>query len=163
MLGLRLVHLIEAHSEELAQGLTRQLRESERTREFRKIAPEELQRAVVEVYRNLGEWLLQKSEADIGERFRAIAARRASQGVPLSQFVWALVISRNHLWHFLQREAFADNIVELFGELELQKMFDQFFDRAVYFATLGYEETEEREIKRTGDKERLVARAAQLA
>lgn len=41
MLGLRLVHLIEGHSEEFAQELTRQLRESERTREFRKIPPED--------------------------------------------------------------------------------------------------------------------------
>ena len=163
MLGLRLVHLIEAHSEELAQELTRQLREAERTREFRTIPPEELHRAVIEVYRNLGEWLLQKSEADIGERFRAIAARRASQGVRLSEFVWALVISRNHIWHFLQREAFVDNIVELFGELELQKMLNQFFDRAVYFATLGYEETEERDINRSADKERLVLGTARPA
>jgi len=163
MLGLRLVHLIEGHSEELAQELTRQLRESERTREFRKIPPEELHRAVIEVYRNLGEWLLQKSEADIGERFRAIAARRASQGVPLSEFVWALVISRNHLWHFLQREAFVDNIVELFGELELQKMLNQFFDRAVYFAILGYEGTEERNTSNSPDKERLAVGTARPA
>lgn len=118
---------------------------------------------MIEVYRNLGEWLLQKSEADIGERFRAIAARRASQGVPLSEFVWALVISRNHLWHFLQREAFVDNIVELFGELELQKMLNQFFDRAVYFAILGYEGTEERDANSSPDKERLAVGTARPA
>jgi hypothetical protein len=139
MLGLKLVHLIERHSEELAHGLIRQLRESERTCDFRKVPPEELHQAAVEVYRNLGEWLLQKRESDVGNRFRAIAARRAIQGVGLHQFVWALVISRNHLWQFLQREAFADNIVELYGELELQRMLNQFFDRATYYAIVGYD------------------------
>jgi hypothetical protein len=44
------------------------------------------------------------------------------------------------LWQFLQQEAFADNIVELHGELELHQMLNQFFDRAVYYGILGYNE-----------------------
>jgi hypothetical protein len=140
MLGLKLVRLIERHSEELALGLTQQVRDSERTSDFRKVPSDELRVAAVEVYRNLEEWLLQKKEEDIGKRFRRIAARRASQGVRLGQVVWVLVISRNHLLHFLRRECFVDNIFELFGELEVQQMLNQFFDRAMYYSILGYEE-----------------------
>ena len=139
MLGLKLVHLIERHSEELALGLTQQVWDSERTCDFKKIPRGELQSAAVEVYRNLEEWLVQKKEDDVGKRFRSIAARRAAQGVRLRQLVWALVISRNHLWHFLQRECFVDNILEVFGELEVLQMLNQFFDRAVYHSILGYE------------------------
>ena len=62
-------------------------------------------------------------------------------GVRLHQLVWALIISRNHLLHFLQRECFVDSILEVFGELEVQQMLDQFFDRAVYYSILGYDET----------------------
>jgi hypothetical protein len=40
MLALRLVRLIERHSEELARGLTQKIWESERTCDFRKIPPE---------------------------------------------------------------------------------------------------------------------------
>ena len=54
--------------------------------------------------------------------------------------MWALIISRNHLWHFLQREWFVNNILEVFGELEVQQMLNQFFNRAVYYSILGYEE-----------------------
>ena len=97
-----------------------------------------MQLAAVEVYRNLGLWLLQKTESDIEKQFRDIAARRVADGIGLHQFVWALIVSRDHLWQFLQRETFADNIVELFGKLELQEMLNQFFDRAVYYAILGY-------------------------
>ncbi|MGB0013337.1 MAG: hypothetical protein WBQ03_17130 [Candidatus Sulfotelmatobacter sp.] len=140
MLSLRLVRLIESHSEELALGLTQQVRDSERTSDFKEIPRDELRLAAAEVYRNLEEWLLQKKEEDIGKRFRTIAARRASQGVRLYQLVWVLVISRNHLWHFLQQESFVDNIFELFGELEVQQMLNQFFDRAIYYSILGYEE-----------------------
>jgi hypothetical protein len=140
MLGLRLMRLIERHSEELALGLTEKLQVAERTSDFRKIPPEELKLSAAEIYRNLGEWLLQKTEDDIEERFRAIAARRAAEGVGLHQFVWALVISRNHLRKFLQAQAFADNIVALYGELELQQLLNQFFDRAIYYGVLGYTE-----------------------
>jgi hypothetical protein len=145
MLALKLVRLIERHSEELAIGLTDRLRQSERTRDFCKVSPQDLCLAAVEIYHNLGEWLLQKTETDIAERFRALGARRAAEGVGLHQFVWALVISRNHLWHFLQREAFADNVVQLSGELELHQMLNQFYDRAAYYGVLGYTEAKDQE------------------
>jgi len=140
MLGMRLVRLIEGHSDELSLGLSEQIRKSERTSDFRKILPQELQLAATEVYRNLGEWLLQKTEVDIAGRFKAIAARRAEEGISLHQFVWALMLTRDHLFQFLRREAFADTIVELHGELELHQLLNQFFDRAVYYGIVGYEQ-----------------------
>jgi hypothetical protein len=140
MLGMRFVRLIETHSQKLTIGLVQQLHTSERTSDFRKISAKELQPAVTEVYRNLGEWLLQKTEKEIGHRFRAIGTRRASQGIRLHHLVWALMLSRDHLYHFLQLEAFADNVFELHGEIELYQLLNQFFDRAVYYAILGYNE-----------------------
>jgi hypothetical protein len=137
---MRLVKLIEAHSGELCRDLTEQIAESERTSDFRRIPPEELRLAASEVYRNLGEGLLQKTESDIKARFRSVAARREAEGIRLHQFVWALLLSRDRLWHFLRRESFADNVVAVYGELELQRLLNQFFDRAIYFAVLGYEE-----------------------
>ena len=140
MLGIKLVRLIEKHSEALSRGLAEEIRKSDRTSDFRKIPPEALQLAATEVYRNLGEWLLQKTEVDIEKSFTAIAERRAAQGIRLHQFVWALMMTRDHLWRFLRREAFADNIVALHGELELHQQLSQFFDRAVYYAIQGHDE-----------------------
>lgn len=140
MLGMRLVRLIEIHSEALARGLTEQVRNAPRTSDFRKIPAHELEQAITEVYRNLGEWLLQKTESDIAGRFKAIAARRVVQGIGLPQFASALMLSRDYIWRFLQREAFADNIIELHGELQLYQHLNQFFDCALYYAIVGYQE-----------------------
>jgi hypothetical protein len=140
MLGMKLVRLIERHSETLSRGLAEQIRNSDRTSDFRKIPPKELQLAATEVYRNLGEWLLQKTESDIAKCFKAIAARRAAEGISLHQFVWALILTRDHLWHFLRQEAFADNLLELHAELELHQLLNQFFDRAIYHAIPAYAE-----------------------
>ena len=139
MLGMRLVRLIEAHSEALSRSLTEHIRRSERTSDFRAIPPEDLERRVTEVYRNLGEWLLQKTEEDIARRFTSIAEHRAAEGIRLHQFLWALMLTRDYLLHFLRQEAFADNIVALHGELEVYQLLNQFFDRAVYYAVLGYD------------------------
>ena len=157
MLGIKLVRLIEAHSAELSRGLTEQIRTSDRTSDFKKIPAHELRLAAAEVYKNLGEWLLQKTESDIETQFRAVGARRAAEGVRLHQVVWALLLSRDHLWHFLRHRSFADNVVALYGELELQRVLNQFFDRAIYYAVLGYEDAGQCSPK--GD----LARARELA
>jgi hypothetical protein len=157
MLAMRLVKLIEVHSGELCRDLTEQIVKSERTSDFRRIPAEELRLAASEVYRNLGEWLLQKTESDIEARFRAVAARRAAEGIRLPQFVWALLLSRDRLWHFLRHESFADNVVALYGELELQRLLNQFFDRAIYYAVLGYEEAGRYSPKGDLDRARALA------
>jgi len=140
----RLVRLIERHSEELAIALTTSLKQSDRTSDFQKIPFEELRKMTAELYRNLGMWLLRKSEKDIEKRFVSIAQRRAADGISLQQFVWALTVSRNLLYRFLLGQAFVDSIFELYSELELQQLLNQFFERATYYGVVGYEEVRER-------------------
>jgi hypothetical protein len=40
---------------------------------------------------------------------------------------------------FLQRESLPERPIEAFGELEMLQLLDQFFDRAIYYASVGYE------------------------
>ncbi len=141
MLGSRLVRLIESHSDALAEGLVRKLCNSGRTADFRNIPQEELIRGAHEIYSNLSDWLLTKTESDIELRYTAIGARRAAQGIALQELVWAMLVSKEHLWAFLQREGLVTGPVELFGELELMQLLDQFFDRALYYVVVGYGES----------------------
>ncbi len=145
MVGLTLMRMIERHSDRLARGLAEEITRSERTCDFRKIPSKDLQLAAAEVYRNLGEWVFKKTEHDIERWFRATGARRAAEGISLHQFVWALMLTRDHLWRFLEQEAFSDSIVQLHGELELQQLLNQFFDRAVYYGILGYGDPDRRD------------------
>ena len=140
MLGIRLVRLFETHSVKLSRGLTAQILKSERTSDFRKIPAEELEHAIRELYRHLGDWLLHKTEGDVEERFRAVAALRAAEGVRLHQLISAILLSRDQLWQFLRQQSFADNVVALYGEMELMRMLNAFYDRAIYYSVRGYEE-----------------------
>ena len=149
MLAMKLVRLIERHSADLSRELTEQVLASEYASDFQKIPREDLRLAATDLYRNLGEWLLQKREGDIASRFQAVAARRVEEGIRSHHMVWALVLTRECLWRFLRKEAFLYSIVELHAELELQQMLNQFFDRAIYHAIQGYERAEEQRKRRS--------------
>ena len=139
MIAPRLVRLIETHSEQLTRSLAEKLQKCERLPDLQKIPADEFQQRVYEIYHNLGEWLLVKTEADIEQRYTLIGARRSEQGVALSQLLWAIVLTKEHLWEFLRREGFVDKPVELLQEIELFHMVDQFFERAMFWAAVGYE------------------------
>jgi len=140
MVGLRLVRLIESHSHELATELIEKIQSSSRTRGMRKVPSEELQERAYEILHHLSEWLLTKSEADIKDRYLQIGERRAAQGVPLSDYCWAIVLTKRHVWAFLQRQGFLRGPVELYGEMELLQFLDHFFDSALCYAANGYEQ-----------------------
>jgi len=139
MLSHRFVRLIEDHSDTLAKGLLHKVQRSSRTASYARIAPEELSQRVYEIYRHLGEWLMDKSEADIQQRYTQIGARRAHQHVPLSELIWAIMLTKDNLWEFVLDESYPDRPVEIFGKQELLQLLDQFFDRAIYYAAVGYE------------------------
>ena len=141
MLAYRLVRLIETHSESLAAGLLVKVRNSELTRSYQNVPPEDLKDRVGEIYRHLGEWLLGKSSFDIERRYEEIGARRVHQGVPVSELIWVIILTKENLWEFLQKESMPERPIEAFGELEMLQLLDQFFDRAIYYASVGYERT----------------------
>ena len=118
---------------------------------FRSIPVHELRERVYEIYRHLGDWLLGKNQVDIEQRYREIGARRASQKVPLAEVIQVIILTKDNLWDFLKSEAVADRAVEIMGELELLQMLEQFFDRAIYFAAIGYQEQVENEKQHVGE------------
>ena len=140
MIALRLVQLIENHSEELAEGLTKKLLSSERTRDLQKLPAHELHERCHEIYRHLSDWLLTKTEHDVETVYKALGARRASQGISIAGLTWAILLTKEHLWSFLEWEGVYGGLHNVYGELELLRLLDQFFVRAVYYATEGYEE-----------------------
>jgi hypothetical protein len=141
MLSNRLVRLIETHANALALNLAEKVQASEELREYRKVLSYELNARVYEIYHQLGSWLLERKEEDIEQRYTAIGSRRAAQGVPLSQLIRAIVLTKQNLWEFLRRESVVDTPIELFGQQELLELLDQFFDSAIYYAAMGYEQT----------------------
>ena len=140
MIALTLVRVIERHSTELAAELVTKLGTSPRTTGLRKVPVDELRRQIEELLQHLTEWLLTKTGRDIEQRFLELGERRASQGVTLSDFCWAIAVIKEHLWEFLERQGFQRGPLEIYGEMELLRLLDRFLDRALCFASEGYEQ-----------------------
>ena len=140
MFAIRLVQMIELHADELSRGLMQRLQTSPQCPELmHKVPAEELKRRAHEIYRNLSDWLLSKTESENEERYIGLGVRRARQGVPFSHFLWAVTLTKEHLWEYLEKEGLLEEPLELLGEIELVHNLERFFDRAIYFAAVGYE------------------------
>jgi len=139
MLTYRLVRLIEDNSEVLSGSLLERVRNSPMLAEYRNVPDADLKDRVQGIYSHLGEWLLTRKERDIAQRYTEIGARRAGQGVPLSQLAATIVLTKENLWEFLKHKSMAEGLPGVWGELEMLQLLDQFFDRAIYYAAVGYE------------------------
>jgi hypothetical protein len=161
MLAVKLVRLIEKHSEQLSRELSEKVWNSLRCSDLHKVPPNELEARTQEIYRNLSDWLLNKTEGELAQCYTELGARRAEQGVAYSHFLWAITATREHLRAFVQREGLSDSAMELHGELELMHLLGQFFDRALYYAAVGYERERDRiggkQKRREGDERRIFA------
>ncbi len=136
-----LVQLMENNSDRLAETMLMKLQSCDKCESFRHVPREEFRARVYEIYDHLGEWLLDKKEADVARRYVEIGVTREKQGVLLSELMYAIIMTREHLWEFLKQEAKIEKPKEVFGELEVMELLEQFFDRAMYYAAQGYEQS----------------------
>jgi hypothetical protein len=140
MFALRMVQLIETHAANLSDSLIQNLRSSQSCPDLlRNVPAQELAQRTHEIYQNLSDWLLAKTESEIEERYVGLGMRRARQRVPFSQLLFMLNATKECLWRYLEREGLIEDPVELLGDFELLHSLDRFFDRAAYSASIGYE------------------------
>lgn len=138
MLSTRLVMMIEDHAEELTRGVLDDLQRNPRTASYQHHSREELHRRVFDVYRNLGRWVGDKSDEPIDRAYGALGRRRRSEGVPLDEVIYALILTKEHLRDYIRSSGLADTMVGLYQEEELNLLTERFFDKAVYFTVRGY-------------------------
>jgi hypothetical protein len=143
ILAHRLMRLIETHADALADTLDARIASSERCADYSRVSSGELKTLVAGIYGQLGQWLVTRTEEDIERRYTMIGTRRAEQNVPVSQLLWCIVLVKENLWEYLRTNESLENTSQIFGELELMQMVEQFFDRAMYFAVRGHERVRE--------------------
>lgn len=143
MLAHRLLKLIETHAEALTESLNARIAGSERCTDYRRVPSDELKTLVGGIYGQLSQWLVTRTEEDLERRYTMIGMRRAEQCVPVSQLLWCIVLVKENLWEYLKNNETLETTSQIFSELELMQMVDQFFDRAMYFAVRGHERVRE--------------------
>jgi len=140
MISAKLVNMIEDHAEQLTRDLLLDLQQNPRTTAYHQFPLDELHNRAYDVYRNLGQWLLGGSESTIESAYIDLGRRRFAEGIPLSQVVFALILTKNHLLHYVKAAELTGTALELYQELELNESVSQFFDKAICYMVHGYED-----------------------
>ena len=69
MISAKLVKMIEEHAEQLTQSLVKDIQTNPKTNFYHQFSEEELYKRAYDVYKNLSEWLIDKTEADVKEKY----------------------------------------------------------------------------------------------
>jgi hypothetical protein len=140
MRPLKLVQHMKTNADRMSEGLIQKIRNSERCGELlRRVPAEEHTRYAVGIYHDLTDWLGAETDSIVEQHYVTMGMQRAQQGVPFSQVFWAVCIARDYLWDYIQQECLLEEPVEFWGGVNLLRSLNQFFDRALYFALVGYQ------------------------
>jgi hypothetical protein len=157
MIAARLVELIEIHANRLTSDVAHDLVTSERTRGFRAVPPQDIEQRIFEIVHHLGNWIGDPRSERVQAEFREWGRRRFDQGILLSEIVYALIVLKEHMRRYIVDHGLVDSAfpridndyvlpMHLHSLQELNSRVSQFFDEAIYWLTLGYEE----QSKKTG-------------
>jgi len=141
---------MESHADSLTSEAMQDVLTNERTSSFRRVPIEELEPRIAALYQNLGKWIGNPKEDQVQREYEEWGRQRFRQGIPLSEIVYCLILTKTHLRRFIRDHgliAFSgDRVtpdelipVELYGIQELNYMVGEFFDRALYHLARGYE------------------------
>lgn len=138
-LSSRLTGIVETHAARLTRDTVKKLQSSHQTRSYSKLPAGELYYRVNEVYQNLGRWLWEKTDEAIQSWYKELGERRFAEGIPLSEVLWALTLTKQQLVDDLDACAIVDSAMDLYRRQELDRVIGHFFDRAIYYTAAGYE------------------------
>ena len=139
----RLVDLIERNADELTRNYVGDVKKNTSLPTYRVFDEKELYKRAHRVYSQLGKWISQEtSKEEIKAYWVALGRQRRQEGFPLPEIILTLSILRRHLWLKVQSEGLLDTALDLYQAMELNNRVVTFFDRAVYYASCGYYQTD---------------------
>lgn len=137
-----LVKLIENQADELAALMVRKIRVSPRMAGYHRFGDDELADRARLVYANLGKWLEAEAEGLVAMEYLSLGKQRYQERIPLSQVIWALLLTRRTLWEFVEGQGW-DTMDDLKRTLDLELLVVRFIDRAILHTVRGYESVSE--------------------
>ncbi len=137
----RLVDLIEKSADEMSRNYIAEIGRDERMPNYKNLDTKDIYRRTYSVYSQLGKWMSRETTREqIRAHWTALGVKRRQEGFPFSEIVLSLCHERRLLWNKVQSEGLLDTALDLYQALDLQHRVVVFFDLALYYAAVGYEE-----------------------
>jgi hypothetical protein len=150
MISVKLIELIEIHATELSNDTARDLMTNPRTPGFSAVPQGELEERLFQIFHHLGNWIGDPGNLRVRKEFEEWGNRRFDQGITLSQVVYAVILIKQHLRHYIADHGLVDASfprvesdyvlpMHLHSLQELNTRVGQFFDEALYHLARGFE------------------------
>jgi hypothetical protein len=139
MLSARLIHLIEAHQEEISTRVLHDIRRHPDLSHIRNLQDLELRERGRQILAHLGKWLAEAKEEELAREYEHIGKTRYEESIPLHESVRALYIIKDKMIDFVKDQGVKRDSMELYAEEELERRVDRFFDELVIHLVRGYE------------------------
>ena len=144
MLYEKFTRLIEEHADYLTRKWLSEVKANPATSGYKTIPDGILSERVFDVYKRLGSWLLNEDPEykNCARHYLNLGKERASEGLQISEVIYALILSRVVLWNYISESGLINNSIDLQHSLEFYSKMNNFFDKAAYFAAVGFETTQ---------------------
>jgi hypothetical protein len=141
MLYEKFIRLVEDHAEELTKEWIKEIKNNPSTAGYRNIDDAILGVRIFDVYRRLGEWIMNADPNDpiTAEHFIKLGRERAGEKIKNSEVIYALILARVVLWRYIIEHQVISTAIELHQLLEFYQKVNNFFDKAAYFVAVGFE------------------------
>jgi len=141
MLYEKFIRLVEDHADSITKDWVAEVKSNPSTLGYRKMKDEMLKSRVHNVYRRLGEWIMNAdpTDAKTAEFFIDIGRQRAAEDLKSSEVIYALILSRVVLWRYIISHGIIHSSLELHQCLGFYQQLNNFFDKATYYVAVGYE------------------------
>lgn len=139
MLSARLIHLIEAHQEEISTRVLHDIRRHPELSHIRSLQDLELRERGRQILAHLGKWLAEAKEEELAREYEYLGKVRYEESIPLHESVRALYIIKDKMIDFVKEQGVKRDSMELYAEEELERRVDRFFDELVIHLVRGYE------------------------
>lgn len=137
----KLVDLIERNADELTKSYVEDIRRDPRMPNYQGFDQKEIYKRAYRVYSQLGKWVSRETtREEVRSYWTALGRQRRREGFPMSEIVLSLCHIRRLLWAKIQASGLLDTALDLYQAMDLQHRVLIFFDRAIYYAAVGYEE-----------------------
>jgi hypothetical protein len=137
----RLVDLVERNAHELTAFYVESVNRDPRMPRYRGFDQNEIFARAYRVYSQLGRWISRETtREEMASYWTDLGRQRRREGFPFSEIVLSLCHIRRLLWEKVQTEGLMDTALDLYQAIDLHNRVVLFFDRAIYFSAVGYEE-----------------------
>lgn len=135
----KLVEIIEKSASELTQAYLLDIKKDPNMPTYQAFPEKEVYDRAYLVFSQLGRWISFELDSEEMKKYWVeLGRKRKQEGFALPEIFLSLCLIRKELWTKIQAEGLLDNALDLYQALELYNRIVTFFDRALYYAIIGY-------------------------